>query len=42
MRQGGRPLADRKTRGVEASIWEDVKGKVVRGGDVKVMLGLRF
>lgn len=35
-KQGGRPLVDRKTRGVEASIWEDVKGKVVRGGTVKV------
>ena len=35
-KEGGRPLVDRKTRGVEASIWEDVKGKVVRGGTVKV------
>lgn len=28
-----------KTRDVKASIWEHVKGKVVRGGTIKVKVG---
>lgn len=38
-KQGGRPPVDMKTRDVKASIWEHVKGKVVRGGTIKVKVG---